>query len=103
MIHRECGVLQTTYEADMSLYPLPIARWTVAAVAVTRLERATAGKGINDRFERVIELAGNLNSEERQRLLEIADRCPVSQTLRRSSEIASLLAEPAEALGPAPG
>ena len=34
MIHRECGVLQTTYEADMSLYPLPIARWTVAAVAV---------------------------------------------------------------------
>jgi len=34
MIHRECGVLKTTYEADMALYPLPIARWTVAAVAV---------------------------------------------------------------------
>ena len=34
MIHRECGVLKTTYEADMGLYPLPIARWTVAAVAV---------------------------------------------------------------------
>jgi branched-chain amino acid transport system permease protein len=32
MIHRECGVLKTTYEADMSLYPLPIARYTVAAV-----------------------------------------------------------------------
>ena len=29
MIHRECGVLKTTYEADMALYPLPIARWTV--------------------------------------------------------------------------
>ncbi|MEK7769593.1 MAG: branched-chain amino acid ABC transporter permease, partial [candidate division NC10 bacterium] len=26
-------VLKTTYEADMALYPLPIARWTVAAIA----------------------------------------------------------------------
>jgi branched-chain amino acid transport system permease protein len=34
MIYRECGVLKTTYEADMALYPLPIARWTVAVVAV---------------------------------------------------------------------
>jgi branched-chain amino acid transport system permease protein len=34
MIHRESGVLKTTYEADMALYPLPIARWTVAALAV---------------------------------------------------------------------
>jgi branched-chain amino acid transport system permease protein len=34
MIHRECGVLKTSYEADMALYPLPIARWTVAALAV---------------------------------------------------------------------
>ncbi len=34
MIHRECGVLKTSYEADMALYPLPIARWTVAALVV---------------------------------------------------------------------
>jgi branched-chain amino acid transport system permease protein len=27
-------VLKTSYEADMALYPLPIARWTVAALAV---------------------------------------------------------------------
>jgi branched-chain amino acid transport system permease protein len=27
-------VFKTTYRADMALYPLPIARWTVAAVAV---------------------------------------------------------------------
>ena len=33
MIHRECGVFKTSYEADMALYPLPIARWTVAAIA----------------------------------------------------------------------
>lgn len=34
MIHRECGVFKATYEADMALYPLPIARWTVAVIAV---------------------------------------------------------------------
>ena len=33
MIHRECGVLKTTYEADMGLYPLPIAKWTVGIIA----------------------------------------------------------------------
>jgi branched-chain amino acid transport system permease protein len=33
MIHRECGVLKTTYEADMALYPLPIAKYAVAAFA----------------------------------------------------------------------
>jgi len=34
MFHRESGVLKTTYEADMALYPLPIARWTVGALAL---------------------------------------------------------------------
>ena len=34
MIQRECGVLKTSYEADMAFYPLPIARWTVGIIAV---------------------------------------------------------------------
>jgi branched-chain amino acid transport system permease protein len=34
VIHRECGVLKTTYEADLALYPLPIARWAVAGLIV---------------------------------------------------------------------
>src|SRR5687767_13505759 len=34
VIHRECGVLKTTYAADMALYPLPIARWTVLVLAL---------------------------------------------------------------------
>src|SRR5215467_10024445 len=34
MIQRECGVLKTSYEADMALYPLPVARWAVAVAAV---------------------------------------------------------------------
>jgi len=34
VIARECGVFKTTYEADMALYPLPIARWTVGVLVV---------------------------------------------------------------------
>ncbi|MBV9862495.1 MAG: branched-chain amino acid ABC transporter permease [Alphaproteobacteria bacterium] len=33
MFHREAGVFKTSYAADMALYPLPIARWTMAAIA----------------------------------------------------------------------
>src|SRR6478672_12388644 len=32
MLHRESGVFKTSYAADMALYPLPIARWTVAFI-----------------------------------------------------------------------
>lgn len=52
-----------------------------------------AGKDVKDRFERVIKLDGTLTDEQRRHLLDIADRCPVSQTLQRSSDITSLLAE----------
>jgi len=33
MFHRESGVFKTNYAADMALYPLPIAKWAVAAFA----------------------------------------------------------------------
>ncbi len=33
MLHRESGVFKTSYAADMAVFPLPIARWTVAALA----------------------------------------------------------------------
>ena len=34
MFHRESGIFKTTYGADMALYPLPIAKWTVIALAL---------------------------------------------------------------------
>jgi branched-chain amino acid transport system permease protein len=34
MFHREAGVCKTTYASDMALYPLPIAKWTIAALAL---------------------------------------------------------------------
>lgn len=44
-----------------------------------------------DRIERRIRIEGPLDPEKRQRLLEIADKCPVHQTLHRQNEIVSRL------------
>ena len=46
-----------------------------------------------DRIERTIGIAGPLDAGQRQRLLEIADKCPVHQTLHRKNEIVSRLAD----------
>jgi putative redox protein len=42
-------------------------------------------EGMLDRIERVITLEGDLSAEQRARLMEIADKCPVHRTL--TSEI----------------
>jgi putative redox protein len=49
-------------------------------------------EGKIDRIERTIELDGALTGEQRQRLLEIADRCPVHRTLTSEIKIATKLA-----------
>jgi len=38
-------------------------------------------EGMLDRIERMISLEGELNADQRKRLLEIADKCPVHRTL----------------------
>jgi putative redox protein len=46
-----------------------------------------------DRFARIIRLEGELNDVQRARLLEIAEKCPVSRTLQRASIIDTQLGE----------
>ena len=46
-----------------------------------------------DRIDRVISLEGDLTPEQRQRLMEIADKCPVHRTLTSEVKIVSRLAE----------
>lgn len=48
-----------------------------------------------DTFRREIHLVGALDDEQRERLLEIADKCPVHRTLEQTSHIETLLAAPA--------
>ena len=48
-----------------------------------------------DRIDRAIELRGPLSDEQRARLLEIADHCPVHRTLTSKIEIRTLLVDAA--------
>jgi len=58
-----------------------------------------------DRFELDIALDGELTAEQRARILEIAERCPVHLTLARGSDVAArlLAADEAEAIRPSDG
>jgi putative redox protein len=46
-----------------------------------------------DRITRVLDLGGELSPAERQRLLEIADKCPVHRTLHSEILIQTRLSE----------
>ena len=59
--------------------------------AECNLEDDTIGK--IDRFERLIKLEGDFDSETRDKMLKIADKCPVHKTLESHSAIVTKLAE----------
>jgi putative redox protein len=44
-----------------------------------------------DQIDRAIELTGDLDDEQRQRLMQIAERCPVHQTLKSEVRITTSL------------
>lgn len=54
----------------------------------------TPGEAKVDRFVRTIRLEGALSGDQRDKLLQIADKCPVHRTLTRSSTIETHLAPP---------
>ena len=55
--------------------------------AQDRERRDASSEPIITWLERDIELTGPLTEEQRQRLLEIADRCPVKRTLARGIRV----------------
>jgi putative redox protein len=48
-------------------------------------------EGTNSRIIRKIHIEGDFTEEQHQRMLEIADRCPVHNTLREGVDISSSL------------
>ena len=54
-------------------------------------EEERAGSGRIDRFERVISVEGEVTNEVRDKLLEIADKCPVHRTLEAGAKVKSTL------------
>lgn len=71
------------------LKQLPLER---VSVTLTHEKIEVEGKGKIDRISRRIGLEGNLTLEQRKRMLEIANRCPVHRTLSGNLQIDSSLA-----------
>ncbi len=66
-------------------------KWPVDDVIVTLSHSRDANK--QSVFVRDIQLVGDLDAEQRMRLLEIADRCPVHKTLSHGATILSKLVD----------
>lgn len=70
--------------------------WALRRVE-TAVRHSRAGLNAKDRFELDIMLDGDLDAEQRARILGVAERCPVHLTLTRGSEVAAKLMPAAEA------
>ena len=56
----------------------------------------------SDRFTRTIVLDGPLDEDQRAKILEIADRCPVDLTLVRGSDVQTELSSNSQGDAPTP-
>lgn len=67
--------------------------WVDVSHNKVHAQDADTGSGEKiDAFQRVIHLEGSLSDEQAQRLIEIADNCPVHRTLERVSHVETTLA-----------
>src|SRR5438105_4765762 len=66
--------------------------WPLQSVMVRVLHHRD-GLQAKDRFAREVVLSGELTADQRHRLLEIANRCPVHETLERGSDVVTVLTE----------
>lgn len=80
-----CTTMTMRLYADRKGFGLAKAR-----TIVTHDKRS--GQTPQDVFTRTIELEGSLSEEEREKILAIAERCPVDLTLVRGSEVVTRLA-----------
>ncbi len=73
-------------------WPLTHVSVDVSHNKVHAQDARNSGGAQADKFTRVIRLSGDLNDDQRAKLLEIADKCPVHRTLERNSEVTTRLA-----------
>lgn len=91
----ECTAITLRMYADHKQWPLTgvTVRLRHNKIHAADCAECETKEGRLDHFEREIELEGDLSAEQRQRLLEIADRCPVHRTLHSEVIVATRLKE----------
>lgn len=90
-----CTVMTVNMYARHKKWPLESVRAEVrhGKIHARDCEKCETKEGKVDRFDRVLYLAGELDDDQRQRLLEIANRCPVHRTLHEEVDVRTRLAE----------
>lgn len=83
-----CTSMTLGLYARRKQWPLESVTVHVTHENVARSDANGAARNV-DVFTREIELVGPLDDEQRARLLEIANKCPVHRTLSASSEIST--------------
>ncbi len=84
-----CTAMTLRMYADRRGWPLEgvVVRLRTARSYADDCARCETGAIGPARLEREVELAGPLTAEQRARLLAIADRCPIKQTLERGVQV----------------
>ena len=88
-----CTSMTVRMYAERKQWPLKSVEVRLAHSKIYAEECATCDikEGMLDRIEREITLFGDLSDEQRHRLLEIAERCPVHRTLVSEVQIGTRL------------
>lgn len=97
-----CTSMTLRMYADRKKWPLESAtvhlqHAKVHARDCAHCEDEDMSKGKIDQIERQIELDGDLDDAQRERLLQIADRCPVHRTLHGHIDVVTRLVEGSDA------
>jgi putative redox protein len=94
-----CTGMTLRMYADRKDWPLEetVVRLSHDKIHAKDCEDCETEEGRVDRIEREIEVRGALSDEQRERLLEIANKCPVHRTLHGEIKVRSSLREEAEA------
>jgi len=84
-----CTSMTLRLYADRKQIPLQRTevRLRHSRICATDCAECETKEGMLDRIERVITLEGDLSAEQRARLLDIADKCPVHRTLTSEVDI----------------
>jgi len=88
-----CTSMTITMYARKKSWPLEAVtvRLRHSRIHATDCAECETKEGLLDRIERDIQLTGTLTAEQRARLLEIANNCPVNRTLKSEINIQTRL------------